>query len=905
LIRRGVFGFLEVDGFDEVFALAGIDFSLLEPMLKPEEIAMSNNELEKMTRKSQEAMQAAAQMTEKRGNPSVEAEHLLLALIQQSEGIVPRLLEKASINSKNLIADLESKIEKFPQVQGTASKPVASQKLIKIFEGAEGQATALGDSYISTEHFLLTMLKTGEPEALKKNGIKLADIEKCLKELRGSQKVTDDDPENKYEVLKKYAKDLTALAAEGKLDPVIGRDEEIRRVIQVLSRRTKNNPVLIGEPGVGKTAIAEGLAVRILKHDVPESLIGKKLMSLDMGSLIAGAKYRGEFEDRLKAVIKEVTSSDGQIILFIDELHNLVGAGKSEGAMDAGQLLKPALARGELRCIGATTLDEYRKYIEKDAALERRFQTVLVDEPSVEDAITILRGLKEKYEVHHGVRITDAALVAAVKLSHRYITSRFLPDKAIDLIDEAASKMSIEIGSVPEEVDEIERRVMQLRIEREAMKRESDAAAKDRMHAIDVELKDLTAKNQLLREQWEFEKGGIDEIKKTKELIESLKNEVAKAERSGDLGKAAELKYGQLPEAEKKLVALSARADKKSVGDSGRMLKEEVDPEDIAEVVAKWTGVPVQKMLESESQKLLTMESKMAERVVGQDHALRIVADAIRRSRAEISDPNRPIGTFIFLGPTGVGKTETVKSLAEFLFDDDQAVVRIDMSEYMEKHAVSRLVGAPPGYVGYEEGGQLTEAIRRKPYSVVLLDEIEKAHPDVFNILLQVLDEGRLTDGQGRTADFKNTVLIATSNVGSQAIMNPKMTASDREKAVTEALRAHFRPEFLNRIDETIIFNALGAEQLGSIVKVQLKQVEDRLRQKRIGINFSTEAVQFLAEKGFDPTYGARPLKRVIQTELLNPLAKEMIAGTIKGGDRVSIDLDTSKAPTALKVTRG
>ncbi len=865
---------------------------------------MSNHDLEKMTRKSQEAMQAAATMTERRGNPSVEPEHLLLALIQQSEGIVPRLLEKTAINTKNLITDLESKIERFPKVQGATSKAVASQKLVKIFEGAESQATAMGDTYISTEHFLLTMLKSGEPEALKKNGVKLNEVEKSLIELRGSQKVVDDDPENKYEVLKKYAKDLTALAAEGKLDPVIGRDEEIRRVIQVLSRRTKNNPVLIGEPGVGKTAIAEGLAVRILKHDVPENLIGKKLMSLDMGSLIAGAKYRGEFEDRLKAVIKEVTSSDGQIILFIDELHNLVGAGKSEGAMDAGQLLKPALARGELRCIGATTLDEYRKYIEKDAALERRFQTVLVEEPSIEDAITILRGLKEKYEVHHGVRITDSALVAAVKLSHRYITSRFLPDKAIDLMDEAASKMSIEIGSVPEEVDEIERKIMQLRIEREAMKRESEAGAKDRLQSIEAELKDLSAKNQLLREQWEFEKGGIDELKKTKELIENLKNEVDKAERSGDLGRAAELKYGRLPETEKKLATLSARADQKSSANSGRMLKEEVGPEDIAEVVAKWTGVPVQKMLESESQKLLTMEKQMGERVVGQDHALRIVADAIRRSRAEISDPNRPIGTFIFLGPTGVGKTETVKSLAEFLFDDDQAVVRIDMSEYMEKHAVSRLVGAPPGYVGYEEGGQLTEAIRRKPYSVILLDEIEKAHPDVFNILLQVLDEGRLTDGQGRTVDFKNSVLIATSNVGSQAIMDPKMTAAAREKAVTEALRAHFRPEFLNRIDETVIFNSLGAEQLGGIVKVQLKLVEDRLKQKRIVIDFTPQAVQFLAEKGFDPIYGARPLKRVIQTELLNPLAKEMIAGAIKGGDRVSIDLDSTKSPNSLKVTR-
>lgn len=865
---------------------------------------MSNNDLDKMTRKSQEAMQFAAQMAEKRGNPTVEPEHLLIALLNQAEGIVPRLLEKLGLAAKALSLELEKRLEKLSSVQGSNTRPTASQRLIKVFTGAESEAAQMGDSYISTEHFLLSMLKLNDPDLLKKSGLKLEKLEQALKEVRGSQKVTDEDPENKYEVLKKYAKDLTALAAEGKLDPVVGRDEEIRRVIQVLSRRTKNNPVLIGEPGVGKTAIAEGLAVRILKHDVPESLIGKRLMALDMGALIAGAKYRGEFEDRLKAVIKEVTSSEGEIILFIDELHTLVGAGKSDGAMDAGQLLKPALARGELRCIGATTLDEHRKYIEKDAALERRFQTVLVEEPSIEDAITILRGLKEKYEVHHGVRITDAALVSAVKLSHRYITSRFLPDKAIDLIDEAASKMAIEIGSVPEEIDEIERKVMQLKIEKEAMRKETDPAAKDRVGAIEGELKDLMAKNQLLREQWDFEKGGIDEIKKTKELIEAYKNEVAKAERSGDLGKAAELKYGKLPEAEKKLAAFSERADKKSKTTGDRMLKEEVGPEDIAEVVAKWTGVPVQKMLETETQKLLSMEDKMKERVVGQDHALTIVADAIRRSRAEISDPNRPIGTFIFLGPTGVGKTETVKSLAEFLFDDDQAVVRVDMSEYMEKHAVSRLVGAPPGYVGYEEGGQLTEAVRRRPYSVILLDEIEKAHPDVFNILLQVLDEGRLTDGQGRTVDFKNAVVIATSNIGSQAIIDPKMTAKDREKAVTEALRAHFRPEFLNRIDETVIFNALGAEQIGGIVKVQLKELEERLKQKRIQVEFSAEAIKFLAEKGYDPIYGARPLKRVIQAELLNPLSKELISGHIKGGDQVRIDLKTDKVPAELKVTK-
>ena len=853
------------------------------------------NDMEKMTRKSQEAMQAAAQMAERRQNPQVEPEHLLVVLLQQSEGVVPRVLEKAGLPARSLLVDLDARLERFPKVSGGGVKVVASTRLSKTFSGAEEEARAMGDAYLSTEHFLLAMFKQGDSDLtslFKKSGLKLDAVENALQEVRGHQKVTDDDPENKYEVLNKYARDLTALAAEGKLDPVVGRDEEIRRVIQVLSRRTKNNPVLIGEPGVGKTAIAEGLAVRILKHDVPESLIGKKLMALDMGALVAGAKYRGEFEDRLKAVIKEVTGSDGQIILFIDELHTLVGAGKTDGAMDAGQLLKPALARGELRCIGATTLDEYRKYIEKDAALERRFQTVLVAEPSVEDAITILRGLKEKYEVHHGVRITDSALVAAVKLSNRYITSRFLPDKAIDLIDEAASKMSIEIGSVPEEVDEIERKLMQLRVEKEALKKEKDDQAKERLVTLDKEIHDLQAKNQLLREQWDFERGGIEEIKKTKESIEAVKNDIAKAERVGDLGKAAELKYGKLPELEQKLKTFTEKADKATPSD--RMLKEEVGPEDVAEVVAKWTGVPVQKMLESDTAKLLSMEKQLAERVVGQDHALTILSDAIRRARAEISDPNRPIGTFIFLGPTGVGKTETVKALAEFLFDDEQAVVRIDMSEYMEKHSVSRLVGAPPGYVGYEEGGQLTEATRRRPYSVVLLDEIEKAHPDVFNILLQVLDEGCLTDGQGRTVDFKNCVLIMTSNVGSQAILDPKMSAKEREQTVTEALRSHFRPEFLNRIDETIIFNALGEDQIAGIVRVQLKAVEERLKAKRMAITFSEPAIEWLAKRGYDPIYGARPLKRVIQSELLNPLSKEMISGHIKGGDQIVVSSDKS-----------
>jgi ATP-dependent Clp protease ATP-binding subunit ClpB len=853
-----------------------------------------NHDIEKMTRKSQEAMQTAAGWAEKRGNPSVEPEHLVWALINQSEGIVPRLIEKVGANPKACLAEIEQSIEKFPKVSGSAARTAAGPRLVRVFEAAGREAESRGDAYISTEHFLIAILKGADSDtaaALKKQGVDLKAVEKALHEMRGAQKVMDDEPEGKYEILNKYGRDLTALAAEGKLDPVVGRDEEIRRVIQVLSRRTKNNPVLIGEPGVGKTAIAEGLALRIVKQDVPDNLVGKKLMALDMGALIAGAKYRGEFEDRLKAVIKEVTDANGQIILFIDELHTLVGAGKTEGAMDAGQLLKPALARGELRCIGATTLDEYRKYIEKDAALERRFQTVLVEEPSVDDALTILRGLKEKYEVHHGVRITDNALVAAVKLSHRYITSRFLPDKAIDLIDEAASKLSIEAKSVPEEIDKIERELMQLRIEKEALKKEKDEASKERLAKIESRIKELSAQNQVLREQWEFERGGIDEVKRLKENIEKIKIEISKAERVGDLGKAAELKYGKLPELEKKLGGLESKV--KESANQQRMLKEEVTAEDVAEVVAKWTGVPVQKMLESESVKLLTMEDKLAERVVGQDHALKVVADAIRRARAEISDPNRPIGTFLFLGPTGVGKTETVKALAEFLFDDEQAVVRIDMSEYMEKHAVSRLVGAPPGYVGYEEGGQLTEAVRRRPYSVVLLDEIEKAHPDVFNILLQVMDDGRLTDGQGRTVDFKNTVVIMTSNMGAHALIDPSLSEKEKQEAVNAALKAHFRPEFLNRIDEVIMFKALGEAQIHDIVKVQLKTVMDRLAAKRIALDVEPDAIEFLAKRGFDPLYGARPLKRVIQTELLNPLSKDMIAGTFKSGDKVRVKAGT------------
>ena len=851
-------------------------------------------DVEKMTVKSQEAMQAAAKMAEDRGHSAVEPEHLFHQLVRQEDGIVPGLISQAGGNLAGLKRDLDQALSRMPQVSGASRRVVASPRLVKIFEGAEREARIFGDEYMSTEHFLLAAFLSGVTDfirLLESNKITRPKVEEALHKMRGNQKVTDDNPEAKYDALKKYGRDLTQAASEGKLDPVIGRDEEIRRVIQVLSRRTKNNPVLIGEPGVGKTAIAEGLAGRIVKGDVPEILKNKKVVALDMGALIAGAKYRGEFEDRLKAVIKEVTDSNGKIILFIDEMHTLVGAGKSEGAMDAGQLLKPALARGELRCIGATTLDEYQKYVEKDAALERRFQQVMVNEPSIEDAITILRGLKEKYEVHHGVRIKDAAIVAAVKLSHRYITSRFLPDKAIDLMDEAASRLSIEIGSVPAEIDQLERDKKQLQVEREALRREKDEASFERLELIEEELEQIARQEKDLRAKWELEKSGITDLKTTKEQIEQVRHEIERAEREARFDKAAELKYGRLPELEKRLKQLNENADSSKDG-GARMLREEVGPEEIAEVVAKWTGIPVNRMLQSEQDRLLQMEDQLRKRVVGQDHALSVVADAIRRARAEISDPNRPIGTFIFLGPTGVGKTETVKALAEFLFDTEQAVIRIDMSEYMEKHSVARLIGAPPGYVGYEEGGQLTEQVRRKPYSVVLLDEIEKAHPDVFNVLLQVLDDGRLTDGQGRVVDFKNTVLIMTSNIGSHAIMDPDLTAPEREKAVQEAMRGHFRPEFLNRIDEIVTFNRLGQDQIDDIVRIQLNQVERRLQEKRIALEFDDGAIDHLAKTGFDPVFGARPLKRVIQAEVLNPLARDIIGGKVKAGDLVKVIAD-------------
>ncbi len=845
--------------------------------------------LDRLTHKSQEAVQAAVSRATNNGNPSVEPEHLLYEVVEPSDGIVAQTISKAGGKRETLVAGLKKMIGELPSSEGDAAKTGMSQPFVKFLNNAETEAQNMGDSYISTEHFLIAALKdTKRFDSYFRNaGLNLDVFMNALVELRGKNKVTDQDPENKFDALNKYGRDLTALAAEGKLDPVVGRDEEIRRVVQVLSRRTKNNPVLIGEPGVGKTAIAEGLALRIINKDVPENMRDKKLVALDMGALIAGAKYRGEFEDRLKAVIKEVTTSDGRIILFIDEIHTLVGAGKTDGAMDAGQLLKPALARGELHCIGATTLDEYRKYIEKDSALERRFQQVFVSEPSTEDAITIMRGLKEKYEVHHGVRIKDSALVAAVKLSQRYITSRFLPDKAIDLMDEAASRLSIEIGSVPEIVDKLNRRITQLQVEREGLKKERDEESRERLKEIESELKELNAKNEDYKRQWESERSSILDVKKIKAEIETVRNMMERAERNAELEKAAELKYGQLPALEKKLKKIEETSDSKTK--DNKMLREEVGPEEIAEVVAKWTGVPVSKMLQKESERLLNMEDKLRERIIGQDEALKIVANAVRRARAEISDPNRPMGSFIFLGPTGVGKTETVKALAEFLFDTDQAVVRIDMSEYMEKHSVSRLIGAPPGYVGYEEGGQLTEQVRRRPYSIVLLDEIEKGHPDVFNVLLQVLDEGRLTDGQGRTVDFRNTIIVMTSNIASDVIADESKSERERKELIQQTMKKYFRPEFINRIDDTIVFGSLKKSQVVEIVRVQLKGVQKRMADKKIGLKYDERAIDYLARKGYDPVFGARPLKRVIQTDLLDPVAKLIISGDLQAGSEANV----------------
>ncbi|HEU4343477.1 MAG TPA: ATP-dependent chaperone ClpB [Candidatus Binatia bacterium] len=849
--------------------------------------------LDKLTIKSQEALQQANALAEKRHHQAIDVEHLLFALVGQKEGVVLALLQKLGLPVASMTDRLQKALDRLPQVTGATGQTFITPRLKKIIEGAEAEAETLKDEYVSAEHLLLSMVQdSGETgKLLRELGASREKILNALVSIRGGQRITDPDPEQKYQALEKYSRDLTDLARKGKLDPVIGRDDEIRRVIQVLSRRTKNNPVLIGEPGVGKTAIVEGLALRIVNGDVPEGLKDKRLVALDMGALVAGAKFRGEFEERLKAVLKEVTDASGQIILFIDELHTLVGAGAAEGAMDASNMLKPALARGELRCVGATTLDEYRKRVEKDPALERRFQPIYVGEPSVEDTIAILRGLKERYEVHHGVRITDGAIIGAATLSHRYISDRFLPDKAIDLIDEAASRLRIEIDSMPVEIDEIERKILQLEIEKQALKREEDKASKERLAQLERDIGNLRETSNGLKAHWKNEKESIQRIRSLKERIEATKVEEQQAQRRGDLNRAAELRYGTLTQLQKELEEANHKLAE--LQKDQKMLKEEVDAEDVAEVVAKWTGIPVSKMLEGELQKLLKMEDRLKMRVVGQDSAIHAVSNAVRRARAGLQDQNRPIGSFIFLGPTGVGKTELCRALAEFLFDDEQAMVRLDMSEFMEKHSVSRLIGAPPGYVGYEEGGYLTEAVRRRPYSVVLFDEIEKAHPEVFNALLQILEDGRMTDGQGRTVDFKNTVIIMTSNLGSQYIQDlGERDRQEMERRVTAALREAFKPEFLNRVDEIIIFNNLGREEIKSIVDIQLKRLRQNLASRKIALEITDRAKALLADKGYDPAYGARPLKRTIQRLIQDPLAVKILEGQFKEGERVRIDSD-------------
>ena len=849
--------------------------------------------LDKLTLKAQETLQSSQQMAERLNHQQIEPEHMMRSILEQTEGVVPSILGKIGANQKGLAGEFDSALDKIPRISGAAYGQVyISTRLKTVLDKAFEEAEPMKDEYVSLEHILLAVTDESEGDAagiLAASGVTRDAILKVLVDIRGGQRITDQNPEDKYQALEKFSRDLTASASKGDLDPVIGRDDEIRRIIQVLSRRTKNNPVLMGEPGVGKTAIVEGLAQRIVQGDIPETLKDKRVVALDMGALIAGAKYRGEFEDRLKALLKEITDAQGEIILFIDEMHTLVGAGAAEGAVDASNMLKPALARGELRCVGATTIKEYRKYIEKDAALERRFQPVMVEEPTVEDTISILRGLKEKYEVHHGVRIKDSAIVAAATLPNLYITDRFLPDKAIDLIDEATSRLRIEIDSMPAEIDDIQRKMTQLEIEKEALKKEKDQASKDRLKKIEKELSDLKDDLEEMSAHWKKEKETISKIREIKERLESTKSDAQNAERQGDLSRAAELKYGTLIELEKSLEQENKHLTELQSGQ--KMLKEEVDSEDIAEVVAKWTGIPISKLMEGDKEKLLHMEERLERRVVGQKNGIIAVANAVRRARSGLQDPNRPIGSFIFMGPTGVGKTELARALTEFLFDDEQYMVRIDMSEYMERHSVARLIGAPPGYVGYDEGGYLTEAIRRHPYSVVLFDEIEKAHPDVFNALLQILDDGRMTDGKGRTVDFKNTVLIMTSNVGSQWMQ--ELSGNDNaemEKKVMEALRSTFRPEFLNRVDETIIFNSLGPEEIKKIVGIQADLIGERLEERKIILELTDGAKELLAQTGFDPVYGARPLKRTIQHLVQDPLAMKILDGSVKEGDRITAD---------------